>query len=64
MEKEKEEKLRLEMIALWKHLQEAKPDDRSELARRYAICITEIQKVISYFDTFIVNEISLSLFDD
>lgn len=36
-------------------LKAAKPDDRSEKARRYAVTITEYEKVISYFNTMVVG---------
>lgn len=42
-----------EILSALTKLQLAKPDDRSELARRYAICITEMEKVQAYFWTFI-----------
>jgi hypothetical protein len=36
----------------------AKPQDRSELARRYAaISITELEKLIGYFDTFVCEQL-------
>jgi hypothetical protein len=31
----------------------AKPDERSEEARRYAVTITELEKVIAYFKVFV-----------
>jgi len=34
-------------------LQAAKPNDRSEIDRRYAVAITEQEKVIAYYDTFV-----------
>jgi parvulin-like peptidyl-prolyl isomerase len=37
-------------------LKKEKPDDRSELARRYAICITEMEKVIGYYIAWIVMQ--------
>lgn len=30
-------------------------DERSELARRYAVSITELEKAIAYFKTFVVG---------
>jgi DNA-binding GntR family transcriptional regulator len=36
-------------------LRTAKPDERSELARRYAVTITELEKVIAYFVMYVVN---------
>lgn len=34
-------------------LRENKPDDRSERDRRYAITITEMEKVVAYFKTWV-----------
>lgn len=34
-------------------LRAAKPEDRSELDRRYAVTITELEKVFAYFNTYI-----------
>lgn len=34
-------------------LQEAKPGDRSEIDRRYAITITDLEKVLSYYEYWI-----------
>jgi len=31
----------------------AKPEDRSELDRRFAVTITELEKVFAYFNTYI-----------
>ena len=36
-------------------LREARPDERSERARRYAITITEMEKVYAYFRVFVVD---------
>lgn len=36
-------------------LKKAKPETRSESARRFAVTITELEKVIGYFETWIVN---------
>jgi hypothetical protein len=36
-------------------LKAEKPNDRSELDRRHAIVITEIEKVIAYYDQFIAK---------
>lgn len=33
-----------------------KPDDRSEQDRRYAVTLTELEKVFSYFQTYVINE--------
>lgn len=52
METLKEKTLALLKAAL-AQLQAAKPNDRSEVDRRYAVTITEQEKVIAYYDTFI-----------
>jgi hypothetical protein len=36
-------------------MRDAKPNDRSEADRRYAVAITEMEKVIAYFDTWIAR---------
>jgi hypothetical protein len=37
-------------------LRQEKPEDRSELARRYAVTITELEKVLAYFVVFAVEK--------
>lgn len=37
-------------------LKEEKPNDRSELDRRYAITITEMEKVLAYYVMFCLKE--------
>jgi predicted RNA-binding protein with PIN domain len=54
-----ESKIWTEMISLWQKLEQAKPNGRSEQARRYAVAITEYQKVMGYFYTFVMQECSL-----
>jgi hypothetical protein len=34
-------------------MREAKPEERSELSRRYAVSITELEKVIAYFVLYV-----------
>jgi hypothetical protein len=34
-------------------MREAKPEERSELARRYAVAITELEKVVAYFVVYV-----------
>lgn len=36
-----------------------RPNDRSELDRRYAVTITDFEKVMAYFKTYIVDEYML-----
>jgi len=40
-------------------LREAKPIKRGERSRRYAIVITEMEKVYAYFKTFVVDDSKL-----
>jgi len=41
------------LVATWRKLKAARPDDRSERARRYAVTITEYEKALSYFNTMV-----------
>lgn len=36
-------------------LRDAKPDERTELARRYAVTITEMEKVYAYFLAWVIE---------
>lgn len=36
-----------------------RPNDRSELDRRYAVVITDLEKAVGYFKAFIVDEYML-----
>lgn len=44
-----------DMYEMLRRLQEAKPNERSEKARRYAVTITEFEKVIAYFGIFTIH---------
>ena len=37
-------------------LRSAKPDERSELARRYAVAITEYEKSLAFFKFYVVDQ--------
>ncbi len=37
-----------------------RPNDRSEIDRRYAVTITDFEKVMAYFKTYIIDEYMLS----
>jgi len=37
-------------------MREAKPAAPSEEARRYAVAITDMEKVVAYFNTFVVEK--------
>lgn len=36
-------------------LQQIKPNDRSAMDRRYAIVITDLEKIIAYYNQFILD---------
>ena len=44
------------MCKLWQMLQAAKPTERNEMARRYAITMTEFEKVMGYYYCFVMQE--------
>lgn len=58
-EESKEQQIWTDMMNLWHKLENAKPTERGEQARRYAVAITEYQKVMGYFYTFVMQECSL-----
>lgn len=37
-------------------LRSAKPDERSELTRRHAVTITELEKVVAYFKVYVTGD--------
>jgi hypothetical protein len=43
-----------DMVALWHRMKAAKPTERNEVARRYAVSMTEFEKVMAYFELFVV----------
>jgi hypothetical protein len=46
----------VDLLDAYRALKAAKPDDRSERARRYAVTITEFEKTLSYFHTMVLQE--------
>ena len=46
------------MVFVNQMLKNAKPAERSELARRYAVTLTEYEKVMAYFLMYVVNEMN------
>jgi hypothetical protein len=48
-----------DMVALWHRMKAAKPTERSEVARRYAVSMTEFEKVMAYFELFVVGKYPL-----
>lgn len=47
------------MVSLWRMLKDAKGEERNELARRYAVTMTEFEKVMGYYNAFIMHETDL-----
>lgn len=45
-----------QMVDLHRSLKAAKPEERSELSRRYAVAITEFEKAIGFFYLMVVQE--------
>jgi hypothetical protein len=43
------------LLEALKAIRAARPEERSELSRRYAVLATEFEKVLAYFDTYIVR---------
>jgi hypothetical protein len=50
-----EEKLSDEIKDVIEHMKAAKPNDRSEKDRRFAVTITELEKAYAHFETFVVR---------
>lgn len=45
------------LLAALKSLRANKPTERSEKTRRYAVTITEMEKVYSYFKVYVVDSV-------
>lgn len=43
------------MDQLLREMRDARPSERSELSRRYAVAITEMEKVYAYFKTYVID---------
>lgn len=50
-----EDKILFYMMTILELLRDSKPDGRSDKARRYAIAITEMEKLFAYFKVYIVD---------
>ena len=44
------------MEATLQRLRDAKPSERNELARRYAVAITEYEKSLAFFKFYVVDQ--------
>lgn len=44
------------LLSAYNSLRDMKPDRRCELGRRVAVAVTEIEKVIGYYYTFVIPE--------
>ncbi len=51
----KGEEVQRAMEVTLQRLRDAKPEERSELARRYAVTITEFEKVVAYFRVYVTG---------
>ena len=58
--KKQQEAILISLESSLRMIQRNRPNDRSELDRRWAITITDFEKVMSYFKTYIVEEYLLS----
>ena len=47
------------LIETLEALRALKPEDRSELARRIQITITEYEKVVAYYKVFVVDKVGM-----
>ena len=46
-----------DMEATLRRLRDAKPSERNELARRYAVAITEYEKSLAFFKFYVVDQV-------
>ena len=58
--KKQQEAILISLESSLRTIRHNRPNDRSELDRRWAIAITDFEKVIAYFKTYIVEEYMLS----
>jgi predicted Mrr-cat superfamily restriction endonuclease len=49
--------LYMEMQALLTRMREARPTERTETARRWAVSITEMEKATAYFYAYVVETV-------
>jgi predicted Mrr-cat superfamily restriction endonuclease len=49
--------LYMEMQALLTRMREARPTERTETARRWAVSITEMEKATAYFYAYVVEAV-------
>lgn len=49
------ENMQKKLFDILTDLNDMKPNDRSPIDRKYAVCITEMEKVNAYFNQYIVN---------
>lgn len=47
------------LMSLLMDFRDAKPEERSELARRYAVTITELEKCAAYFASFCCGDLNV-----
>ena len=51
-----DEQLWTELLSTYRKLKVSKPEERSERSRRFAVCLTEYEKVLGYFHTMILSD--------
>lgn len=54
-ENEKDKECQRALASVIVKLRDAKPEERSEKARQYAITITELEKAYAYFTMFVIS---------
>ena len=55
-QEEKNKEILRGMEAMLQRLRDAKPGERNELARRYAVAITEYEKSLAFFKFYVVDQ--------
>lgn len=55
-QRDKDQVAAVELDRALSYLITSKPEERSELARRYAVTITEMEKVYAYFMQYVIEE--------
>ena len=50
--------LSTDLTNLWSHLRDLKPNDRGEIDRRFAIAITDTEKLDAYISQYILGPIA------
>lgn len=54
-QRELDEAALVKLVETLAYLRSAKPNERSELARKYAVTITEFEKIFAYFKVYVAG---------